>query len=212
MEKFNKIILDQKSRYCLLLIITPVFWLSILNVSDILSEWAKTNVYLKSNLSQVFSQEKNTKIQELRWVDAQAYNNDLFGRVVYNKELNLVDQLGDFVTFLSPRLYFQSGDGGTLSPKNVEPTSLFFYPFWIIGIIALLKTRRFKLLAFLIFFAVASFLIGKKSFQFLLPVVLLYIYFVDIGIGQIKNLGHRKAAVILILLYNFYILARFAWL
>ena len=188
--------------------LTPVFWLSLFNLSTIGKEIINSSRYLSNNLKSIVSPDNSKNIDELRWVDDRYRQNNLIGKLFYNKGMVIINEFGNYLAFVSPRFYFQAGDGSKLSPKNVEPTSLLLYPFWIVGVIFLIKSHKYKSIIMACIFAFIAFLLGQRNFFFLLPITLIYLYIANVGIDQIKKVKTKKIIVMIMIIYSLYILSR----
>ena len=125
------LLLDSKKRFFLLLFLTPLFWLFLFNIENVAQEWTKAPIYFEQKYNTLFSEDRLRPLLELRWEAGKA--NSFLSLVFFNKGLVFFDEGFSYLTFLSPRLYFQSGDGTQISPPGVEPIAVLLFPFWLFG-------------------------------------------------------------------------------
>lgn len=191
-------------QFFVLLLLTPVFWSMLFRPLTILNEWQKLPVYFNQKINSIFSQDKLRYVIELRWEAPGYERSEFFARLSYNKLTVLVDEFFSFLTFFSPRLYFQAGDGGAI------PALLF--PFWIFGILSFIQQKRWISFLVLALFGALAFLINQQSLGFLFPVILVYLYFVNEGINVL--LPHKRKIFLfaILIFYISYIAGRWLWL
>lgn len=194
------------------LAVSPVFiWMAI-HPKDLAAEWMKMPGYFKENISSLISPDKVMKVDIERWNAFGPAREDFFSKAYYNKGLILIDDFFSLTTYLSPRLYFQSGDGTGFSPSGVEPLATPLFVFWVLGILHLVKKGKYKLFVSVFLFAAFAYLAGHRNFAFLFPVAAVYAY---ISVSGIESLGKKlpkKAAYTCLVVYGFYLLARMFFL
>lgn len=180
-----------------------IYW-NLFNVRYIVSEWLKLPTYTISNVQNLFTPSALLKIEETRWNAFGDGREDLLSKVYYNKAYLILDKFFDYTTFLSPRFYFQAGDGTRFSPPGVEPIVGILFPFFVFGIIKLVKEKSWKLLFACLIFSLVAFLAGQKNLAYLLPVLIFYVY--------ISTLTLRSKFALVVFVYCLYIVGRVIWL
>lgn len=189
------------------MLLTPfVIWM-ILHLKSFTSEWANGPDYFSVNIKNFFNTVDILKIDEVRWNAFGPEKEDFLSRIYYNKGYYLIAKLFDYLSFLSPRLYFQAGDGRIFSPRSVEPIASVAFPLFILGIIKLIKEKRLNVILFALVFSFIAFILGQRSFAFLFPVGIIYI-FISSKLLNIKMNGYKIGLVV----YSFYLLGRMIWL
>ena len=191
-------------KFIVLILLTAGFWWNIFNVKDILIEWRNAPTYFKKNISSFFSSENLMKVEEARWYAFGEKNEELISKIYYNKAYVLADNFFSFLSYSTPRPYFQSGDGTKFSPRGVEPVAGLLFPFWIFGLISLIKEKKLKPILWTLGITFFAFLLGQRNFAFLLPVLIIYVYIAS------KSLNKKYLAGILI--YLIFIIGRVLWL
>ena len=96
-----------------------------------------------------------------------------YTRIFYNKFTVLVSEFFRALTFLTPSFYF----------CNIF--LFLFFPFWLAGILYLIKVGDFQIFIKLLLVTLIVYLMGEKNIFFLWPIAIFYIYFIFIGIKQI---------------------------
>jgi hypothetical protein len=193
---------SKKHQLLLLLVLTPFFWQLLKNSNSLIIEWSQAPVYFNSKIQNIFSQNALNYIEEYRWENAKYTGSDKISRIYYNKSLILADQAFDFLSFSSPRIYFQAGDGSNFSPNNVEPIPIILFPFFIIGIICHLRGKNFRALLFLLALSLPAFATGQKNFAYLFPFAIAIIYTSSVGIEY--SLAAKSSKSIFMLIYIIY--------
>ena len=191
-----------------ILIVSPVLVWILIHPAAIIKEWARLPSYFKNNIHSLIGSDTLAKVNEERWNSFGTNKENLLSKVYYNKGTVLVDDFFTMLTYLSPRIYFQAGDGTNFSPPGVEPIAIPIFVFWVLGFIALLKENKFKLILAVLFFGVFTYFVGQKTLAFLFPVVLIYLAISVIGIESIKSKKTKKTIYILLSLYGIYLLGR----
>ena len=196
----------------ILLLFCPFFWQSIFSIKSLIGEWQKVPVYGLQGVRATYSKKSLKPVEDLRWESLRFYHNNILARLLYNKVDLIVEEVWSFMAFLSPRFYFQAGDGSSFFPKETEPIPGILFPFWVWGILACVKNGFFKPIFLTLLFVFFAFLLGQRTISFLLPVLIMYVYFSTVGLDQIKNSKIRAAALFLVFSYSFYLIARMLWL
>lgn len=194
------------------LLISPVFLWIILRPKELISEWSKIPVYLKSNISSLVSQDKLAKVFTERWNAFGPEKEDLPSKIYYNKGMVLVDDFFSMTTYFSPRIYFQSGDGTNFSPPGVEPITIPMFVFWVMGIIALINNKKWKPFVAIFAFGIFAYLAGQRNFAFLFPIALIYVWISMLGIKTIKSPLKRNIVYSFLSLYGIFLLGRIFFL
>lgn len=140
----------------------------------------------------------SSKINELRSAGGS--------RFFYNKSLILVDEFFDFTSYLSPRIYFQAGDGTPLSPNSTEPIAGLLFIFFVFGVCRYLKKDNYKMLTLVFIVGILTYIIGQRKFPFLLPLAILYAFIAyDMVLALSKN---KKLTIALVLALNVFLSIR----
>lgn len=195
-------------KFLFVFLISPVLVWMVIHPKQVVKEWLLTPSYFRSNVTSLISSDKVAKVDEARWNAFGPKKEEAISRAFYNKGLVLVDDLFSALTYLSPRFYFQSGDGTNFSPNGVEPLASIAFVFWVLGLIALIKKRRFKLIYFCLIFAAIAYFVGHRNFAFLFPVLIAYVGIVLIGVNSIKKPLYKKLSFSFLTLYSLFILIR----
>lgn len=212
MHKIDEIF-GQRKYFFLLLIISPIFWWIILQPIKGISEFVKLPIYTKNKIQTIFSEEKLRSIDEMRWNAFGEEKEETISKLYYNKGLIIIDNLFEYLSLLSPRIYFQSGDGSNFSPPGVEPIPFFAFFFWLFGLIKLIKQRSNKLLFLFLSSPVFAFFAGSRSVIFLIPTLIIYIYIAAIGMeALVEKYKYKNLIITLLIIYGVYILSRALWL
>lgn len=200
-----KLILKSNFKELLVLfIVSPVFFWTIWHFPLFISEWSKIFSYTQGNLSSMLAPDKLQYVQDMRW------NSPLSG-LVYNKGLVLVDDFFSYLSFFSPRFYFQAGDGTGFSPPSVEPVAGFLFFFWILGLISFIKKKNFRFFALLFILGVPAFLAGRRNLAYLFPVLLLYILIAYEGIKSFVSSKNKKFILAIYVVYGLFLMGRILW-
>jgi hypothetical protein len=196
--------MKKKINFFLILLLTAGIWWNLFNIKNIILEWKDIPNLVKNNLSLIFSLDNQAKLYEVRWNAFGMKKENILSKIFYNKGYILVDNLFSFLSYTSPRMYFQAGDGTRFSPPNVEPLAGILFPFWVIGIIFLIKKNKFKPIVLTLLFSFLAFLIGIRTFAFLLPILIIYTFIAS----EVLN----KKYLIFIVSYLIFIIGRVIWL
>ena len=197
-----------KFLFILLLLTSPSFWLVLFHIPEALSYWQHLPQSVVTNIKSKSQSQYLIYIDELRWAGRSFHRNDLLSRVLYNKALFVVQEFFDFVQYAQPKLYFLAGDGSVFSPRRLEPISSLLFPFWLLGILKVLKEiKSYRLLTTIyllgIFLAYAS---GQKNLALLFPILILNVYISTVGLRDFKRV------IPLVLTYGLYITGMNIWL
>lgn len=204
-SKNNKIAFLRKNlKFVVLFLLCAGFITLVFKFPSLLMEWRKSPEYFVNNPKNFFSNDSLIKLQETRWNAFGPEREDVLSKVYYNKGFILVDRFFDYLTFLSPRFYFQAGDGTTSSPFGVEPLAVILFIPFVLGILEMLKNRNYRPIIFVLLFSLFAFILGKKSMPFLFPVMIIYLY---IATKQLKNLPFVFVAT-----YSAFLIGRMIWL
>lgn len=93
-----------------------------------------------------------------------------FSRFFYNKPTIIIYELGRFLSFYSPLLYFS------------ESFLIIFFPFWLIGIIEILERKNWKVFIILFLAGIPVYLTDKRDFISILPIGIVYAYIAFVGL------------------------------
>ena len=129
----------------------------------------------------------------------------------FNKGWVGADEVFSLLTLLSPRIYFQAGDGSRISPPGVEPAPGILAIFWAAGIVVSLKKNSWRPFAVAVAGAVAAWTVGGVRMAFLLPVSAAYLFMVNEGAMAV--LGQKQKWLWLIMAtVCVYLMGRALWL
>ncbi len=206
------VVSNARHRLILLVLFTPAVWWIFFQFNQVSNEWQKIPVYFNRKVNSVFSLSNLRYISELKWETPDYNRNDFYSRVFYNKATVLVDEFFSFLTFLSPKFYFQSNDEGKLLPQGIEAIPVVLFPFWIFGILKLIKEKRSKPFLMLFIFGMAAFLVGQRNFHFLFPIILVNLYLTNEGLGLVKDSKKIIFIFLILLVYSSFLIGRGLWL
>lgn len=192
------------------ILLSPAFFWLLFHPGSILAEIAKSPGYIKANISNVFAPDRLMAIEEMRWNAFGPEKEELGASLVYNKGFVLVDNFFSFVAFLSPRYYFQSGDGTNFSPPGVNPISGVLFFSWVLGMIYFLGKKNMRIFWTVLIFGAFAFLAGKRNFAFLFPVLLIYLFISYKGTLEIPP-KLRRNFLIGFFIYGLFQLGRMLW-
>ena len=178
--KNNKLIL-------IVFLLTAGIWWNFFNLKEMVVQWSQAPDYFSKNMRSFFSDENLMKIHTFILL--------FLNRILCDIKIKFP---------VMPRSYFQAGDGTKFSPKGVEPIAGILFPFWIMGLISIIKDKYFKPLYLVLGTSLFAFLLGQRNLAFLFPVMLVYIYIAS------KSLGKKQ--FIFVLLYTLFIIGRVIWL
>jgi len=197
----------------LLLAASPGFWWALFQPGKVFSEWQKSPLYFQAKISSLFSEERLLRLGSLRWANIDEATSEIFiSRFFYNKLTVFVDEFFSFTSFLSPRFYFQAGDGSGFSPPGIEPIPIFLFPLWVYGLLKLVKGRRFRAIYLLLLFGFGAFLFGQRTLAYLWPVLLVNIYIAKEGLVAVSKSRTKAFLILGIFIYSLYIGGRALWL
>jgi hypothetical protein len=206
-------ILHKRIYFFLLLLLSPGFWWVIFQPINASIELVSFPIGVKRKVTSIFSDEKLRYVEEMRWSAFSEEKEELISRLYYNKATVLIDNSFEYLSLLSPRIYFQAGDGTEFSPPGVEPIPFFAFVFWIFGLIKLMKQRELKTLSLLLVSPLLGFLAGARNLVFLFPVLVSYVYIASQGMEALLSKSKKKNLVIgLLMAYGVFIISRALWL
>jgi len=211
-RQLNRLIGSKKHRYVLLLLLTPALWWIFFRFDQVVDEWQKIPFYFNRKVESVFSLSNLRYILDLRWETVAYDRNDLYSRAYYNKATLVTGEFFSFLTYLSPKFYFQSSDGWKLLPPGIEAIPIVLFPFWIFGILKLIKEKHLKPFLMLFIFGMAAFLVGQKNFHFLFPIILVNLYLTNEGLGLVKDSKKIIFIFLILLVYSSFLIGRGLWL
>lgn len=211
-RQLNRLISNKKHRYVLLLLLTPAIWWIFFRFNQVTDEWQKIPFYFNRKVDSVFSLSNLRYILDLRWETPNYDRSDLYSRVYYNKLTLIAGEFFSFLTYLSPKLYFQSSDGWKLLPSGIEAIPVILFPFWIFGILKLIKEKRLKPFLMLFIFGMAAFLVGQRNFHFLFPIILVNLCLINEGLGLVKDSKKIIFIFLILLVYSSFLIGRGLWL
>ena len=189
-------------------LISPGLWQVALHLPQAVEEWRHLPTTALANVLSKPHAPYLTYIPELRWGGRALHRNDPISRLTYSKGLFLLNESFDYLQYLTPRLYFAAGDGTPFSPSRLEPIAFPLFFFWLIGLIQLIKHKRFVLLGLMLLTPLPAFLTGHKNLSLLLPTLVTYIYLSAVGWQAAK----KPRLTLPLALYGFYLITMNLWL
>ena len=195
-----------KLLFFLLLLTSPSFWLVIFHLPQALSYWQRLPQSIIATVKSKSQSQYFTYIDEQRWGGRALHRNDPLSRLLYNKGLFVLNETFDFIQYAQPKLYFLSGDGTVFSPRRLGPISSLLFPFWILGILRLLKSRNSSFLILYSLFMGTAYASGQKNLALLFPLLTLNVFVSTLGLKDFKLLTP------LVLIYGLYITGMNIWL
>ena len=171
-------------KYLVWWLVTPVFWWMVTRPGAVAFEWRRVPGYARTYLQELTGPERLGRINEMRGAGGK------WGRVWFNKGYVVVDEIFSVLSLLSPRIYFQAGDGGPLSPPGVEPIPGLLVIFWAGVMVASLKKYNPRPFVIAGLGAVGAYAVGGIRLAFLLPVLGVYLYWVEEGATMM--LGRKR--------------------
>ena len=188
---------------------SPAMWVLIARSTQVLPEWGGVFHNFSKRTNVFFSNESLLQVLAMRHaeVDSSGY---LFvvSKLFYNKLSVFISEFLSFLSFYSPRFFFQAGDGTVFSPNIVEPIVFLLFPFWVYGLFLNIKNKRWWLLAAYLSAGLFAFLFGKRELSFLWPVLLFQLYFIHTGIKTLLPHKITKVYLGVTLLYGIFLLGR----
>jgi|GEM_PF-6557751 len=202
---------NKHSLILLILILSPVVWSLLFQPISVISEVVKAPQYIKTNISSIFASSNLRHVEEMRWNAFGEEKNELLSTIFYNKVGVLFNKFFDLFSMLSPRLFFQSGDGTQFSPTGIEPVASVLIIFWFLGIYQLLKQKKYKTLYLIPVAALPAFVAGQRNIVFLFPLLILYLHIVIVGMrDSLKKIKSKNRVIVILLIYGLFIIGR--WL
>lgn len=121
--------------------------------------------YIQRKLELLFTGDNLRYLTELR--------GSPISRIFYNKPTILLNEIGRFLSFYSPIIYFG------------QSILIVLFPFWLIGVVDLIKRKRIKVFVLLLIVGIPVYLIDQREIIFVLPIALIYIYIIALGIKKV---------------------------
>lgn len=195
-----------KFLFLLLLLTSPSFWLVLTRFPQAVSYWQKLPQSIVATVKSKSQSQYLIYIDELRWGGRSLHRNDLLSRVLYNKTLFILNEFFDFIQYVQPKLYFLAGDGSVFSPRRLEPISSLLFPFWILGILKIMKSRNSLFVIPYSTFMFIGYASGQKNLALLFPILILNVYISALGLKDFKRV------IPIVLVYGVYITGMNIWL
>lgn len=195
-----------KILFILLLLTSPSFWLVLFHLPQALSYWHSLPQSVVATIKSKSQSQYLIYIDEIRWGGRSLHRNDLLSRVLYNKSLFILNEFFDFIQYAQPKLYFLAGEGSVFSPRRLEPISSLLFPFWILGILKVIKSRNSLFVILYSIFMFVAFASGQKNLALLFPILILNVYISALGLKDFKRV------IPVVLIYGLYITGMNIWL
>jgi len=188
--------------YIILLIFSPVFWWQFksANYKNIYSLWKQTPQFISQKVNNLYSDQNIDIIKQLRRLP-----DNKIDRLFYNKATLIGRDLMTALTLTKPQIHFYAGTGGSDSPPNIEPIPIILLPFAILGMVNLIKNKKYTFLILWLASAIPAQIVDQYNYAFLFPTALFYIYFSTIYISKLKKPYYF---IIFYILYSFYLFKR----
>jgi hypothetical protein len=207
----RRLITNLQSRPLLFfLFLSPGFWWLVKSPLTIIKDLLEVPRLIKPG-TLLFDEVKMVAMGLTRWPDLdQSGIVSIISKLFYNRITLLLDDFFTYLTYLSPRLYFQAGDGSTLSPSNMEPIPMIFFPLAIWGLIQEIKLKRFKRIFLIFASSLLAYFLMRRGMQFLWPILLIYIWFSVKGFVSVKGIT-KLVATVSVIFYSFFLGGRIIW-
>ena len=194
------------------LILAPEFWWIIFKLPEVFRDLLKLPFYLNQKIFTVFTEERLVAVGLMRWanIDDSGWL-QIFSKVIYNRLDLIIDEFFNFLSYISPRIYFQAGDGSIFTPPGIEPLPILLFPLFLFGLINSIKKNKTKPFLFLFIFTLVAYSTGIKNFSFLLPIALIFIWFSSQGFLAL-NKKHKSLFIGLLIVYSIFLGGRMIWL
>lgn len=190
--------------------LSPGMWQVASHFPAAITAWQHIPASITPNIRSKLSVPYTTYIDEMRWGGRFLHRNDLLSRLLYLRASFLVNEAFDFVQFATPRLYFAVGDGSHFSPARIEPVPVLLFPFWLFGLIQIVKTCNWRVFILLFISLLPAYLSGHKNLALLFPAVIVHIYISVLGLVSCRP-PIRTVFGSLVSIYGLYIVAMNLW-
>lgn len=189
---------------------SPGLWWFLFKIGEVFTEWTKTPFYVRSKITSIYTPEILTNTGLMRWASLESGFPAVLSKLAYNRLTIIFDEFFNFLSFFSPRIYFQSGDGSTFSPSDVEPIPALLFPLSFFGVAMLIKKGKIRPFLLFISFGFLAYLTGQRNFSFLWPLLIIFIFFSSKGLEFVDK-KFQPLLVAFIFLYSFFVLGRVVW-
>lgn len=98
-----------------------------------------------------------------------------YSRLFYNKVSIILFELGRYLSFYSPRIYF------------AESFMILLFPFWLFGIFDIISKREWNVFRYLLIAGIPVYLIDKRDVVSTLPISIIYGYIIFVGFRFVLN-------------------------
>lgn len=177
----------------------------------VVNEWVHVPQHIGENLGLMVGDEKVQRVYELRHVESDSGIRFYLSKLIYNRVTLAGYEALSWVTFASPRIFFQAGDGSEMSPPGVGPVISVLFPISLVGMALSFKKEKRVFVLFLVVLLLAS-LSGRKTMAMLFPLMICYIYFAASAIGKIEKRSMRKVIVGGVVAVGLFEIGRMLWL
>ncbi len=132
-------------------------------------------------------------------------------KLLYGKPILYISEFISWLSYFSPRFYFQAGDASLFSTRFVEPIVFLLSPIWVFGFFTSIKLRKFKVIVLYVAFTLLAYMSGKREFAYLLPAIMFMIYFIYLGSTRLLPTRWFRRYLAVSVVYGVYILLRLAY-
>ncbi len=197
-------------KYLLLLLISPIFiWLAI-KPAPIIKSWLQFPKYLIENIKSNERSKYLVYVYDLRWGGRGEHRNSFLSKIYYNPLSLVTKEIMEYFQYLTPRLYFLTGDGTKLSPTHIEPLPFLLFPFALFGLFKAITQKKAKLVFIFILSVLPGYLAGQRNFAYLFPCLFIYVYLSLLGIINLP-LKYQKPILIVTFFYGCYLWSNLIW-
>jgi len=197
--------IDTIKLFFIALLLSPFFWWFIVHANEFSLASRSLGPDIGKKLSTLSQPDGLDKYEDMRFSVQTATGNEVLGRLYFNKATVYQDEVFSYLTNFSPRIYFQAGDGTQLSPGTVEPIPILMFYVWLVGVSIIAKEKNWRVLVATLIAGVPAYISGQKTFLYLFPVALIYLY---ISVKGFQTLAYKKTVGIVLVLYSIVVLSR----
>lgn len=191
--------------FFIFLLLSPLTWQLVINRSQVIDYWRQTPHYIQVHFTQFYPGVNQQNIDAMRWSSSTLGESRHLFTLFFNKYSYFFNHLFDYFYGYKPLLYFNRGDGSTLTSSRVEPVAILLLPLSLYGFYFSLNRPK-RLLAFFLA-AIPSFLTNNYFFPFILPIFLFYLYFAALALVKL-SLRLQKAYLLVFLIYSVFLFSR----
>lgn len=200
-----------KAYFALFLIVvgSPVLGTLLARIGLASAQWLTADTAIPAKVNLFFSERAIEPVYFLRHAQTDAGGVVfIISKLLYNRILVFISEFLAFMSFFSPRFFFQAGDGTVFSPNTVEPIAFMLLPFWLYGLLLSINKRKWWILAGYVFSTFVAYLFGKREFPFLIFTLLFQFYFIYVGILALIHFKRTRLYLGLAIIYSIFVVGR----